>query len=176
MSFKVFNNWDEAWDQQKAQLLVTSLRLPPSTLRWARQQCTHPGACFKYNQTRHWATNCPSPHLPQGPYTQHSQNGHWKDDCSSLSLQDRSVSHSHSQQSEGLTDLLGLAAEDWHGLGTLAHFKITSEESRVTVQVAGGAQSPPWCYPTFQVGFILHRSPWWGVDGLHQTKRKDSFI
>jgi hypothetical protein len=59
-----------------------------------------------------------------------------EDDCPSLSLQGRSVSHSHSQQSEGLTDLLGLVAEDWCGPGTSAPFKITSEEPRVTVQVA----------------------------------------
>jgi hypothetical protein len=35
-----------------------------------------------------------------------------EDNCSYLSLQGRSVSHSHFQQSEGITDLLDLAAED----------------------------------------------------------------
>jgi hypothetical protein len=46
------------------------------------------------------------------PHPQCGLSGHWKDDCPSLFLQGRSVSHSHSQQSEGLTDFLGLAAED----------------------------------------------------------------
>jgi hypothetical protein len=31
----------------------------------------------------------------------------------------------------------------------------------VTVQVAGGPQSPTRCYLTFWVNFILHRSLWW---------------
>jgi hypothetical protein len=84
-----------------------------------------------------------------------------EDNCPSLSLQGRSVSHSHSQQSEGLTDLLGLAAEDWRSPGTSAPFKITLEEPRVTILVAGGPQSPTCCYLTSQVSFILHRSPWW---------------
>jgi hypothetical protein len=35
-----------------------------------------------------------------------------EDRLPSLSLKGRSVSHSHSQQSEGLLDLLGLVAED----------------------------------------------------------------
>jgi hypothetical protein len=88
------------------------------------------------------------------------QNGHWKDDCPSLSLQGKSVSHSHNQQSEVLTDLLVLAAEDWCSPGILAPFKITLEEPRVTVQVAGMPQTPTWCYQTSWVSFILHRSPW----------------
>jgi hypothetical protein len=67
-----------------------------------------------------------------------------EDDCPSLSLQGRSVSHTHSQQSEGLTDLLDLAAEDGHSPGTLDPFKITSEEPRVTVQVADRPQSLTW--------------------------------
>jgi hypothetical protein len=45
---------------------------------------------------------------------------------------------------------------------TSAPFKITSEEPRVTVQVAGRPQTPTWCYLTSRVSFILHRSPWWG--------------
>jgi hypothetical protein len=173
MAFKVFNNQDEAWDQRKAQFLVAALRLPPPTLRWARQQCTLPGACFKCNQTRHWAKNCPSPHPLPGPCPQCDQNRHWKDDCSSLSLQGRSVSHSHSQQSEGLMDLLGLAAEDWCGPGTLAPFKISSEEPRVAIQVAGRPQSPTWYYLTCQVSVILHRSLWWGrsVSSTSQKER-----
>jgi hypothetical protein len=119
--------------------------------------------------------NCPSPHPPPGPCPRCGQNGHWKDDCPSLSLQGRSVSHS--QQSEGLMDLLGLAAEEWYGPGTSVPFKITSEEPRVTIQVAGRPQSPTWCHLTSQVSFILHRSPWWGwtVSSTSQ-KRKDSFI
>jgi hypothetical protein len=44
----------------------------------------------------------------------------------------------------------------------LGPFKITSEEPRVTVQVAGRPQSPTWCYQTSQVSFILHRALWWG--------------
>jgi hypothetical protein len=139
-------------------------------------QSTPPGACFKCNQTGHWAKHCPSPRPPPGPCPRCGQNGHWKDNCSPLSLQGRSVSHSHSQQSEGLTDLLGLVTEDWHGPGTLAPFKITSEEPRVTVQVAGRPQSPTWCYLTSQASFILHRSRG-GVDSfLHQLKREDGFI
>jgi hypothetical protein len=114
------------------------------------------------SSTRHWAKNCPSPCPLPGPYPQCGQNGHWKDNCPSLSLQGRSVPHSHSQQSEGLTDLLGLAAENWRSPGTSAPFKTTSEEPRVTVQVADRTQSPTWCYLTFQVSFIFHRSPWWG--------------
>jgi hypothetical protein len=37
MAFKVFNNQDEAKDQQKAQLLAGALRPSPPTLRRARQ-------------------------------------------------------------------------------------------------------------------------------------------
>jgi hypothetical protein len=85
-----------------------------------------------------------------------------EDDCPSLSLQDKSVSHSHSQKSEGLMDLLGLAAEDWCSRENSGPFKITSEEPRVIVQVAGRPQSSTWCYLTSQVSLILHRSPWWG--------------
>jgi hypothetical protein len=85
-----------------------------------------------------------------------------EDDCPSLSLQGRSVSHSHSQQSEGLMDLLGLAAEDQCGPGNLVPFKISSEDLRVTIQVISGLQLSTWCYLTSQVSFILHRSPWWG--------------
>jgi hypothetical protein len=119
-------------------------------------------ACFKCNQTRHWAKHCPLPRLLPGPCPWCGQNGHWKDDCPSLSVQGRSDSHSHSQQSEGLTDLLGLAPEDWCSPGTLAPFKITSKEPRVTIQGAGRPQTPTWWYLTSQVSFILHRSPWWG--------------
>jgi hypothetical protein len=85
-----------------------------------------------------------------------------EDNCPSLSLQGRSVSHSHSQQSKGLMDLLGLVAEDWRSPGTLALFKINSQKPKVTIQVAGRPQSPTWCYLTSQVSFILHRSLWWG--------------
>jgi hypothetical protein len=100
-----------------------------------------------------------------------------EDDCPSLSLQGRSVSHSHSQQSEGLTELLGLAAEDWCGPGTSAPFKITSlGGARVKVQVAGGPQSPTWCYLTFQVSFILHRSPWWGGWSPPPAKKRKAIL
>jgi hypothetical protein len=44
--------------------------------------------------------NCPSPCPPPRPCPQCGQNGHWKDNCPSLSLEGRSVSHSHSRQSE----------------------------------------------------------------------------
>jgi hypothetical protein len=98
MAFKVFNNWDQAWDQQKAQLLATALRPPPLTLRQAGQQRTPPGACFKCNQTGHWAKGCPSPRLLPGPCPQCGQNGHWRIDCPSLPPQGRSVSHSGSHQ------------------------------------------------------------------------------
>jgi hypothetical protein len=37
MAFKVFNNWDETWNQQKAQLLTDALMLPPPTPRQAGQ-------------------------------------------------------------------------------------------------------------------------------------------
>jgi hypothetical protein len=141
---------------------VAALRPPPPTSIQARQQRMPPGVCFRCNQMRHWAKHCPSPRPLPRPCPQCGQNGHWKDDCPSLSLQGRSVSHSHSQQSEGLTDLLGLVAEDWCGPGTLAPFKITLEEPRVTIQVAGRPQSPTWCYLTSQVSFILHRFLWWG--------------
>jgi hypothetical protein len=158
---------------------MVALRLPPPTSRQAVQH-TPPGACFKCNQTRHWAKNYPSPCLLPGPCPQCGQSRHWKDDCPSLSLQGRSVSHSHSQQSEDLMDLLSLAAGDWCGPGTLAPFNITSEEPRVTVQIGGRPQSPTWCYLISQVSFILHRSPWWGwtVSSTSQKKkkRKDSFI
>jgi hypothetical protein len=142
------------------------------------QTTTHTSrACFKSNQTRHRTKHCPSPPLLPRPCPWCGQNGHWKDDCPSLSLQSRSVSHSHSQWSEALMDLLGLAAEHWCGPGTSAPFKIISEEPRVTVQVADRPQSPTWCYLTSQVSFILHRSLWWGwtVSSTSQ-KRKDSFI
>jgi hypothetical protein len=43
MAFKVLNNWDEAWDQWKAQLLMAALRPPRPTSRRAGQQCTTPG-------------------------------------------------------------------------------------------------------------------------------------
>jgi hypothetical protein len=109
-----------------------------------------------------WQKNSPSPHVLPGPCPQCCQSGPWKDDCPSLFLQGRSVSHSHSQQSEGLTNLLGLAAEDRCSPVTLAHFKITSEETRITVQVVNKPQSPTWCYQTSQVSFIFHRSLWWG--------------
>jgi hypothetical protein len=59
----------------------------------------------------------------------------------------------------------------------LAPFQITSEEARVTVQVAGRPQSPTWCYLTSQVSFILHRSPWWGwtVSSTSQKGKKVLF-
>jgi hypothetical protein len=132
-----------------------------SNFKTARQQCTPTGVCFKCNQTRHWAKNCPSPCLLPEPCLQCSQSGHRRIDCPSWSLQGRSVSHSHSQQIEVLTDHLGLAAEDWYGRGILAPFKITWEEPRLIIQVAGSPQSPTWCYLTFQISFILHKSPWW---------------
>jgi hypothetical protein len=82
------------------------------------------------------------------------------------------------QQSEGLSDLLGLVAEDWCGSGTSAPFKITSEEPRVAVQVAGRPQTPTWCYLTFQVSFILHRSLWWGwtVSSTSQNKKQKTSL
>jgi hypothetical protein len=174
MAFKVFNNWDEAWDQWKAQLLAVAPRSPPPTSRRARQQCTPPGVCFKCNQTRHWAKHCPSPCPLPGPCPQCGQSGHWKNNCPSLFLQGRSVSHFHSQQSEVLMDLLGLVAEDWCNPGTSGPFKITSEEPKVTVQEADRPQSPTWCYLTSQVSFILHRSPWLGrmVSSTSQKERQ----
>ncbi|XP_073908749.1 uncharacterized protein [Castor canadensis] len=66
----------------------------------ARQQRTPPGACFKYNQTGHWAKHCPSPRPPPGPCPQCGQNGHWKDDCPSLSLQDASRIIQGTQQTD----------------------------------------------------------------------------
>jgi hypothetical protein len=52
------------------------------------------------------------------------------------------------------------------------------EKPRVTVQVAGGPQSPTWCYLTSQVSFILHRSPWWGwmVSSTSQKRKTVLFI
>jgi hypothetical protein len=48
------------------------------------------------------------------------------------------------------------------------------EEPRVTIQVAGGPQSPTWCYLTFQVSFILHR--WrWTVSSISQKRKKVLF-
>jgi hypothetical protein len=172
MVFKEFNNWDEAWDHHKVQFLAAALRPPPQTLRCARQQRTPPGACFKCNQMEHWAKGCPSPHLLPGPCPQCGQNGHCRINCPSLPPQGRSVSHSHSHQTKGLTGLLGLAAEDWCSPGTSTPFKITSEEPRVTIQVAGRPQSPTWCYLSCLVSFIFHRSPWWGwmVSSTSQKK------
>jgi hypothetical protein len=74
--------------------------------------------------------------------------------------------------------LFGLAAEDWRGPGTLTSFKITSEEPRVTIQVAGRPQTPTWCYLTSRVSFILHRSPWWGwmVSSTSQKGKTVLFI
>jgi hypothetical protein len=108
--------------------------------------------------------NCPSPHLPPGPCPQYVQNGHWRT-TASLCL----------RKSEGLTDLLGLVAEDWRGPGTLARFKIISEEPRVTVQVGDRPQSPTWCYLTSQVSFTLHRSPWWGWT-VSSTSQKEQTV
>jgi hypothetical protein len=91
--------------------LAATLRPPPP---WSKrvEQHTPPGACFKCNQTGHWAKNCPSPCPPPGPCPQCGQNGHWSVDCPSLPLQGKSASHPHSHQTKGLMDLLGLAAED----------------------------------------------------------------
>jgi hypothetical protein len=105
MAFKVLNNQDEAWYQRKAQLLAAALRPPPPSSRRSGQQCTPPGACFKCNHIGHWAKHCPLPRPLPGHCPRCGQNGHWKDDCPSLSLQGRSVSHSYSQQSEGLRPL-----------------------------------------------------------------------
>jgi hypothetical protein len=161
MAFKVFNNWDEAWDQRKAQLFMAALRPPPPTSRWAGQQHIPPGACFKCKTL---------PFTSPATRTLSTMWPEWTLEVW-LPLFVSAVSHSHSQQSEGLTDLLGLAAEDWCGPGTLAPFKITS----VTVQVAGRPQSPTWCYLTSWVRFILHRSLWWGWT-VSTSQRKDSFI
>jgi hypothetical protein len=111
---------------------------------------------------------CPSPCPPPRPCPQCGQNEHWKDNCPSLSLQGRSVSHSHSQQSEGLTDL------GPGGRRLTQPWDLGLEEPRVTIQVAGRPQSPTWCYLTFQVSFILHRSPWWGwmVSSTSQKERQ----
>jgi hypothetical protein len=155
----------------------SSWRLPWSYLLQLQEGCTTmhtSGACLKCNQTGHWAKRCPSPCPSPGPCPRCGQNRHWKDNCPSLSLQSRSVSHSHSQQSKVLTDLFGLVVEDWCSPGTSAPFKITSEEPRVTVQVAGRPQSPTWCSLTSWVSFILHRSPWWGwlVSPTSQKERQ----
>jgi hypothetical protein len=131
--------------------------------------------CFKCNQTRHWAKT--SLHLTrhQDPVPLWPE---WtlEDDCPSLSLQGRSVSHSHSQKSKGFTDLLGLAAEDWHGPGTLAPFKSILEEPRVTIQVAG----KPHTYlvlPDFSGKLYPSQTSMVGVDSLiHHSKKKDSFV
>jgi hypothetical protein len=174
MAFKLFNNWDEAWDQWKAKLLVATLRPPFLPLRWARQQHTPPGAYFKCNQTGHWAKKLPFTLLTAKTLSTMWPEWTQKGQLPSLPLQCRSVSHSSSHQTEGLSDLLGLAAEDWCGPGTSALFKISSKEPRVTIQVAGRPQSPTWCYLTSQVSFILRKSPWWEwmVSSTSQKKKK----
>jgi hypothetical protein len=153
---------------------VAALRPPPPTSIQARQQRMPPGVCFRCNQMRHWAKHCPSPRPLPRPCPQCGQNGHWKDDCPSLSLQGRSVSHSHSQQSEGLMDLLGLAVEDWHDLGPLQDHLRGAQ---------GNCPSSRWAsitylvLPDFSGKLYPSQTSMAGVDVLlHQPKRKDSFI
>jgi hypothetical protein len=78
--------------------LAAVLRLPPTTSRRAGQQRTPPGPAS--TATRQDTGQNTALHLArcQDPIHNVGQNGHWKDDCPSLSLQSRSVSHSHSQQ------------------------------------------------------------------------------
>jgi hypothetical protein len=91
MAFKVFNNWNEAWDQWKTQLLAAAQRLPLPTSRLAGQQRTPPRACFKCNQARHWAKT--ALHLTRCQDPVHDvarvDTGGW---LPSLSLQGRSLS------------------------------------------------------------------------------------
>jgi hypothetical protein len=112
MAFKVFNNRDEASDLGKAQLLVAALRLLPPTLRHPDNNAYLQGL-LQVQPDRTLGKTLPFTSLvPSGPCPQCGQNGHWKNDCPSLSLQSRLVSHSHSQQSEDLVGFLGLMAED----------------------------------------------------------------
>jgi hypothetical protein len=152
--------------------LAAALRPPPPTSRQARQQRTPPGPAS--SATRQNTGQNTALHL-DGARTLSTMWPEWtlEDNCSSLSLQGRSVSHSHSQQSEGLTDLLGLVAEDQCGPRTLAPFKINSEEPRVAVQVAGGPQTPTWLLPDFSGKLYLSQISMVGVDSLlHQPKKK----
>jgi hypothetical protein len=57
----------------------------------------------------------------------------------------------------------------------LCPFKISSEEPRITVQVASRPQTPTWCYLTSQVSFILHRSSWWGWT-VSSTRQKEKTV
>jgi hypothetical protein len=176
MAFKVFNNRDEVWDQWKAQLLVAALRPCPATSRWA-EQCMLPGVCFKCNQMRHWAKHFPSPHPPPGPCPRCGQNGHWKDDCPSLSLQGRSVSHLHSQLSEGLMDLLSLAAGDWYGPGDLSPLQDHLGGAQGNCSSSRYASIIYLVLPDFSGKLYPSQISMVRVNGLiHQPKRKDSFI
>ena len=40
-----------------------------------------PGACFRCNQTGHWAKSCPNPQPPTKPCPTCKQGGHWKMNC-----------------------------------------------------------------------------------------------
>jgi hypothetical protein len=91
MAFKISNNYEDAQDHCKAQLMAVALRLPPLTPRQGGKQCMPPGACFKCNQRRHWEKAALHLAHHQDPV----QSGHWKSDFPSLSLQGRSVSHSY---------------------------------------------------------------------------------
>jgi hypothetical protein len=58
----------------------------------------------------------------------------------------------------------------------MALFKITSEEPRVTIQVADRPQKPTWCYLNFQASFFLHRAPWWGWTVLSTSQKRKTVL
>jgi hypothetical protein len=154
MAFKVFNNRDEVWDQQK----TSSWWLPWGYLLWFQDRpdnntCPQGPAS---NATRQDTGQETAHHLARCQDTVH--NATRMDTGGSTTplhfYKVKSVSHSHCHQTEGLSDLLGLA--------DLSPLQDHLEEPRVTVKVARRPQSPPWCYLTPRVSFILHRSPWWG--------------
>jgi hypothetical protein len=90
---------------------MAALRLPPPSSRRAGQQRTPTEDCYS-------ATGWDTGQNTAFHLTHHQDSVHdvvrmdTGRTTASLSLQGGSVSHSHSRQSEGLMDLLGLAAED----------------------------------------------------------------
>jgi hypothetical protein len=113
MAFKDFNNQEEAQDHRKAQLLVAALRLPSSIFK--KGWTTHASRDLLEMQPDGTLGKKTALHLASHQDSVH--NVARMDIGGQLPLfavcpQGRTVSHPHSHQTEGLTDLLGLAAED----------------------------------------------------------------
>jgi hypothetical protein len=141
---------------------MAALRLPPPTLRQARQQRTPPGpasSATKQDTGQNTALHLTCCQDPVHDMARMDTGRMTAPLC--LCKVGQSPIPTLNRVKASQTSWAWWQKTDG-GPGTLAPFKITLEEPRLTIQVAGRSQPPTWCYLTSQISFILHRSPWWG--------------